>query len=127
VTLTPDPPVKGQGAAWIAKSAAGPKSAVTGGTGTLIAELDGIPLYTSPPVAACGSTILNLPLGTGVMNITSLQPCSAAAPIAAGTPVGMTMTLTLGTSIPGGNFAIIFKCVRAHALRRERAGRGAFC
>lgn len=72
-------------------------------------------------MAACGSTILNLPLGTGVMNITSLQPCSAAAPIAAGTPVGMTMTLTLGTSIPGGNFAIIFKCVRA----RTRAAQGA--
>ena len=45
----------------MAKSLAGPKAAVTGGTGVLIAELDGVPLYSSPPVAACGITMLNLP------------------------------------------------------------------
>ena len=114
LTLTPDPPVKGQGAQWMAKSLAGPKAAITGGSGTLIAELDGIELYSSPPVAACGTTLLNLPLGTGTMNITSLAPaCSAAAPVAPGTPVSVSMSLTLGTAIPGGTFAIIFKCVVA--------------
>ena len=110
MTLTPDPPVPGQGAQWLAKSAAGPKHDVSGGTGTLVAELDGIPLYSSPPVNACGSTLLTLPLGTGVMNVTSF-PCSATAPVTAGTPVSTTMTLTLGTSIPSGSFSIIFKCV----------------
>ena len=122
LSLTPDPPVKGAAASWVAKSVAGSKVAISGGTGVMTASLDGVNLYTSPPLNACGNTTLTLPLGSGVLVFTGF-PCGAA-PVAANKPVSVSAALTLGTVIPAGNFAVVIKCVgacaRARVLRREK-------
>lgn len=107
LTLTPDPPVKGALATWIAKTS-GSKVAISGGTGTMIAELDGLPVYSSPPIAACGVTNLTLPLGVGQVNIAAFD-CSATAPLAPNTPASITAGVTLGGTIPQGKFSLIFK------------------
>lgn len=104
LTLTPDPPVPGKAAAWIANSTAGPTAAVSAGSGNIYALLDGVPVYTSPPVAACGASVVTLPLGMGVMHITSLS-----CPVAANTAASVSVALTLGTGVPKGDFAVILK------------------
>ena len=93
-------------ASWYANSTAGPAGAVSGGTGNVKAELDGISVYTSPPVNACGPSTVSLPLGLGTLLITGL-PCSAAAPLAANTAASVSISLTLGKGVPHGDFAVI--------------------
>lgn len=104
LTLTPDPPVPGKAAEWIANSTAGPNAAVSSGTGNVVALLDGIPVYTSPPVSACGPGTVTLPLGMGVMHISAL-----ACPVAANAPASVSMALTLAAGTPKGDFAVVFK------------------
>lgn len=115
LTLLPDPPVPGSPATWYANSTAGPAGAVSGGTGNVKAELDGIPVYTSPPVNACGPSTVNLPLGLGVMLITGL-PC----PLAANTAASVSVSLTLGKGVPHGSFAVILDM-------KDQAAKPLFC
>jgi len=104
-SLIPDPPVKGQPAELIANSTAGNPTAVSGGKGTLTAFLDGVLVYTSPPIEACGSTKVDLPLGVGILNIQAL-PCTDSAPLAPNTATSISMSLDLNTA-PRANFGII--------------------
>jgi hypothetical protein len=96
--------VPGKAAEWIANSTAGPNAAVSSGTGNVVALLDGIPVYTSPPVSACGPGTVTLPLGMGVMHISAL-----ACPVAANAPASVSMALTLAAGTPKGDFAVVFK------------------
>ncbi len=56
LTLTPDPPVSGQTAQLLALNGVAP-AAVTGGGGVMYAELDGVPVFTSPPLLTCGPSV----------------------------------------------------------------------
>ena len=104
MSLTPDPPVPGKAALWVGNSTTGPSAAVTGGTGNVAALLDGVPVYTSPPVNACGPSTVTLPLGLGVMHITGL-----ACPQAAGSAASFSVALTLASGVPKGEFSVILK------------------
>lgn len=100
LSLTPDPPVRGQSASVIANSTTGNPTAVSGGKGSIQALMDGIPLYTSPAIAACGPTTITLPLGIGQMLVTGL-PCTTA-PVAPNTATSVSMGLNLGQAVPKG-------------------------
>ena len=56
LTLTPDPPVGGQ-TALLAGVNGVSTTAVSGGAGELYAELDGVLVYTSPPITTCGNSV----------------------------------------------------------------------
>ena len=98
LSLTPDPPVRGQSASLLGNSTTGNPTAVSGGKGSIQALMDGLAVYTSPPIAACGLTTISLPLGIGQMQVTAL-PCTTT-PIAPNTATSVSMNLNLGTAVP---------------------------
>ena len=56
VTMTPDPPVLGAPASLTAINGVSP-TAVGGGAGVMYAFLDGLNVYTSPPLVTCGQSV----------------------------------------------------------------------
>ncbi len=61
VTMNPDPPVLGAPASLTAINGVAPV-AVGGGVGVMYAYLDGLNVYTSPPLVTCGQSVRNISL-----------------------------------------------------------------
>lgn len=100
VTLQPDPPIAGVSASLVGNGTI--NEAFTGGSSTLVAYLDTIPVFTSPAFNACGPSTVVLPLSFGNVGINA-PPC----PIAAGSSYNVSMTILLPAGVPSGAYQVI--------------------
>jgi hypothetical protein len=88
--------------------------AVTGGTGTIAVEINGVPLI-SFPVATCGVTTVELPLHLGNFTVNGV-----GCPVGNGDAVTVSSSFTMPPVAPVGSYDVKLSSV-------DQDGNPAFC